>query len=62
MPWSFIIKLVAGIIIFPLTVAWEVIWPWWCKTNLFFKIITGPVVLPIAGFLFYAAPWYNGLE
>lgn len=58
---NFILKVVVGIIMFPLAISMIYIWGWWEKAGFFGKVVSAPIVLPLAGILWMTSDWYNDL-
>lgn len=59
--WQLILKIVTGIIIVPVSLLANVLWPWWEKASLPVKILSGLFVLPIVGFAYLTSAWWNSL-
>lgn len=60
--WRTIFKVLTGIVVVPVAIAANKLWPWWEKASLPMKILTAPVVLPLAGFAYATSFWWDGFH
>lgn len=59
--WALMLKILTGIVIVPVTIVSEKLWKWWEKTSLPMRILSAPLVLPIAGFAYLTSFWWDSL-
>jgi len=59
MDWKLVLKIVTGIVIVPIALLANVLWPWWEHASLPMKVLTAVVVFPIAGFAYATSFWWN---
>ena len=56
-----ILKIVTGIFIVPLAITAHHAWPLWTSSSMPARIITSPLVLPLAGLAAVLTPWWNNI-
>jgi len=61
MDFKLILKIASGIVVVPISLLANSLWPWWCKASLPVKILTGIFVLPITGIAYACSFWWNDL-
>jgi hypothetical protein len=45
--WGLVIKVVAGAVVIPICISAMYLWPWWQKKNIWLRVVSSPVVLPV---------------
>jgi hypothetical protein len=59
--WKIVLKAVTGIIVVPIAILANSMWPWWTQASMPVKILTGPFILPIVGLAYITGFWWNSL-
>jgi hypothetical protein len=59
MNWHLIFKIASGIVVVPVALLSNKLYPWWEQSSLPVKILTGPIILPLAGIAYATSFWWN---
>jgi hypothetical protein len=59
--WKLIMKITTGIIVVPIAIASNTLWPWWQKAPIFSKVVSAPLVFPVVLFSYIANFWWDSL-
>lgn len=61
MDWNIILKIATGLIIVPLAIMVHQAWPRWTNASLPVRILSGPIILPLAGLAAILTPWWESV-
>jgi hypothetical protein len=58
---SIIFKMATGVLVIPIAILANQIWPLWTAASIPMRILSSPIVLPIVGIAAIITPWWNDL-